>query len=238
MKQDVSKYVGQQIRKYRLAHKMTQKELGLRIGVKHNTISSYEKGTNEPEQNILFAIAKALNISINDLFPPIKGNISIDDKKAYFVAESKDKYKVPDFSTYPFLPVSISAGIPIEIDALSEDDLETISIPDDVMGKWAGRDDIFIMRVNGESMNKIIPHNSLIAVKKIELDNLKNGDIVVYSDNVSYAVKHFYIDKANERLIFRPNSTDTNFTDYIVSYSEAENVKIHGKVVVYVVEMD
>lgn len=32
MKQDVSKYVGQQIKNFRKLKKMTQKELGLRIG--------------------------------------------------------------------------------------------------------------------------------------------------------------------------------------------------------------
>lgn len=69
MKQDIPKYVGKMIRKYRKANNMTQKELGLKIGVKHNTISSYENGTNEVEQNMLFRLANALNISINDLFP-------------------------------------------------------------------------------------------------------------------------------------------------------------------------
>src|SRR5690606_3374822 len=108
MKQDISKYVGQQIRKYRLANKMTQKELGLKIGVKHNTISAYENGTNEPEQNVLFAIAKALNVSINDLFPPIDGFTESDDeeREAYLSATH----------IYPYLPVSISAGLPIDID--------------------------------------------------------------------------------------------------------------------------
>lgn len=237
MKRDVSKYVGKKIREYRLAKKMTQKELGMKIGVKHNTISSYENGTNEPEQNILFALANALDISINDLFPPIKESYEIKEKTNNMVAEESIQY-LPKYTTYPYLPISISAGMPIEVDPIEANDIESISIPDSVMGKWAGRNDIFIMRVNGESMNKIIPHNSLIAVKKVELSQLRDGDIVVYSDNVSYAVKHFYNDKVNERLIFRPASTDTTFTEYIVPYSKAENIRIHGKVVIYVVEID
>lgn len=66
---DVNVYVGQQIRKFRLQKGMTQKELGLKVGVKHNTISSYEKGINEPEQSIIFSIANALDVNIDDLFP-------------------------------------------------------------------------------------------------------------------------------------------------------------------------
>lgn len=68
-KEELFKYIGRQIKKHRLFNNLTQKELGLKVGVKHNTISSYESGVNRPEGNILFAIAKALEISIDDLFP-------------------------------------------------------------------------------------------------------------------------------------------------------------------------
>lgn len=65
----IRNYVANKIREYRRLRGLTQKELGEKIGVKHNTVSSYENGTNEPEQDILFKIASALNISINNLFP-------------------------------------------------------------------------------------------------------------------------------------------------------------------------
>lgn len=68
-KQDIAKYVGKQIKKFRLMRGMTQKELGIKIGVKHNTISSYESGTNMPDQNVLFAIAEVLDVNINSFFP-------------------------------------------------------------------------------------------------------------------------------------------------------------------------
>lgn len=58
-------------------------------------------------------------------------------------------------------------------------DLETIRIPDSLMGKWAGREDIFMTRVNGDSMNKVIPHSSLIAVKEVTLEELYDNDMVV-----------------------------------------------------------
>ena len=67
---NVSSHVAQRIKYYRKLKGITQKELGEKIGVKHNTVSSYENGVNEPEQDLLFKIADALDISINDLFPP------------------------------------------------------------------------------------------------------------------------------------------------------------------------
>ena len=66
---DVRSYTANKIKEYRKLKRMTQKELGAKIGVKHNTVSGYENGTNEPEQDLLFRIANALEISINDLFP-------------------------------------------------------------------------------------------------------------------------------------------------------------------------
>lgn len=69
---DLAKYVGSKIREYRIKNKMTQKELGEKIGVKNNTISAYERGAISPEQDMLFAISNELGISINQLFPPKK----------------------------------------------------------------------------------------------------------------------------------------------------------------------
>lgn len=87
---NISKYVGRRIRYYRELANMTQRDLGLKVGVKHNTISLYEKGTNRPSQNILFAIAKVLNVNINDLFPSTKNSLTIkEDSVAYLVDVEK-----------------------------------------------------------------------------------------------------------------------------------------------------
>ena len=87
----------------------------------------------------------------------------------------------------------------------------------------------------GESMNKIIPNNSVIGI--IEYDSvydLKNGDIVVHSTQDSEcAVKYFYRD--GNKLIFRPYSTNPNYYDTIFDIND--NVKIIGKVVQYSVTL-
>ncbi|MBB6452020.1 transcriptional regulator with XRE-family HTH domain [Salirhabdus euzebyi] len=68
-KKELYQFVGNRIREERKKRKLTQKQLGEKIGVKHNTISSWESGVNAPEQNAIFQIAEALNIKVDDLFP-------------------------------------------------------------------------------------------------------------------------------------------------------------------------
>lgn len=76
---DLKIFVGSRIREERKKKNMSQKVLGEKIGVKHNTISSYEKGTNAPEQDALFGIARALDIKVDDLFPSTTEDESTND---------------------------------------------------------------------------------------------------------------------------------------------------------------
>jgi len=92
------------------------------------------------------------------------------------------------------------------------------------------------MRVNGDSMNKTMPDQSLIAVKPATIDQLSNDDIVVYSHNHEYSVKYYY--KDGNEIIFRPHSTDRVHRDTVFNLDDANELNIHGKVVMYIVDKD
>ncbi|WP_077317622.1 LexA family protein [Virgibacillus proomii] len=200
------------------ARKVDQKDLANYLNTSETSVSNWVKGYKYPRIGNIQKIADYFGVKKSDLI--------------------EEKGKNPVFTTtkYPFLPVSVAAGLPEVVDPVTEDNIETISIPDAIMGKWAGSDDIYIMRVNGESMNKIIPNHSLIAVKKIDISNLQNGDIVVYSNHYEYSVKRFY--KFDDRLVFKPHSTDVSYSDNNVPFDSYHNIKIHGKVVLYIVNLD
>lgn len=68
-------YIGEKIKEYRKLKGLTQKELAKKIGMGDTTIANYEKGFRTPKKNTLFKLAKAFDISIDDLFPPIQTNI-------------------------------------------------------------------------------------------------------------------------------------------------------------------
>lgn len=224
MKHDVTSYVGERIKYFRKLNKMTQKMLGEKLGVKHNTISSYENGTNELNLDLLFDIANIFDISVNELFP---------DPKVEYIPTSQANY-----SEYKYIPVSVAAGVLEDVEGLSKDEVQSINLPDDIMGDYAGRSDVWLMKVNGESMNKLIPHGSTIAVKNVRFEDLKDEDIVVFSYDNGYSVKRFRNDKQNERFIFRPESTETCFTDLVINYELSKKLKIYGKVVLSVVRLD
>ena len=62
---DIKTIVAKNILFYRKQNKMSQKTLAEKIGVKHNTISSWESCTNSVDIDSLFKICDALNVSVN-----------------------------------------------------------------------------------------------------------------------------------------------------------------------------
>lgn len=220
---DLKKYIGEQIKKMRSSKGMNQDELAKRLNTTKQSVSRYENGERQANQDVLFELSSIFNVSIDDFFPTTD-----------VVAEERAGYTVNKTSKYYYLPTAISAGLPLNVDAITNNEVEKISIADEVMGKWAGHSDIFITKIYGDSMNNIIPDGSLIAIKPMPLERLKNGDIVVYSVGYDYSVKHYY--KYGETLVFKPNSINHEYKEQI--YNINDNIRIHGKVVTYIVNVD
>jgi repressor LexA len=181
-KNNVAKYVGSQIRKFRKARGMTQRELGFRIGVKHNTISGYESGTNEPEQNILFAIADVLGISINDLFPSPTNVEPVE----------------PKFARIPVLG-TIACGEPI----LAEENIsEYIYMPIDRLPNG----NLFYLRAKGTSMEPTIPDGSLVLIR--EQPEVEPGAIAAVLVNGATEATLKRIKRQGNMIILMPDNPE------------------------------
>lgn len=212
--------IGDRIRKRRKELKLSVDYIAEKLGKNRATIYRYEGDEIEDMSiNVIEDIAKILKID-----------------PGYLMGWKKSQEDISTTGFYNYYDVSVSAGVPIVAEAVAEYEVKKIEIPHSVMGKWAGNTDIFIMRINGESMNRTMPHGSLIAVKPIELHKLKDGDIVVFSDNHEYSVKRFY--QYDDMIVFRPDSDDVRFAETRISKKEADGLQIHGKVVLYIVELD
>lgn len=201
---------------------LKQADIVDRTGISKGALSSYLSGKYKPKQDNTYRLAKALNVDEGWLMGydvPMRPNST----KSNYAIEAKTPQ-------YPFIPDAVAAGIPCTIEGRK--DLPTIGISDAIMGKFAGNRHIIIMRVNGESMNKVIPNGSFVAVKTdVSVENLRDGDLVVFGKTHEYSLKHFY--DAGEEVIFKPNSTDPRFRDHV--YRKDATVTIVGKVVMYMV---
>lgn len=237
---------------------MSQEDLANKLGYKsRSSINKIEKGENDIPQSKIAAFAKALDttpgylMGWDDRKPTLDGLLNIAIRKKIkkehpniitllddidpeklqnyvgSVTGGIQGYTPPDTPRqYPFIPDAVAAGIPCTIEG--RNDLPTIGISDALMGKYAGNKHIVIMKVNGDSMNRVIPNGSFVAVKTdVDVTQLKDGDMVVFGKEHEYSLKHYY--DAGEKVIFKPNSTNQTFTDHV--YSKGENVCIIGKVV-------
>src|SRR5690625_741576 len=178
-----------------------------------STISHSEIVVNAPYGKVLVKLTNIFNVSSDYL-------LGLDIK-----SDNETKYT--------YFPTEISAGLPLEVDGIIESSKITVS--DELLGKWSNNRNIFFAHINGDSMNRLMEDGSLIAIKPVSnTDELKNGDIVVYSVGGEYSVKHYY--KYGDTLVFKPNST-IEHEEHTYNAKE-DNVQIHGVVVTYVINRD
>ena len=205
---DVRSYTANKIKEYRKLKRMTQKELGEKIGVKHNTVSGYENGTNEPEQDILFKIAAALDVSINDLFPETRSDTTN-------IRRRKKGVRIPVLGY-------VIAGIPIEA-------IEDIIDYEEIDEKLARTGDFFALQVRGESMEPILYEDDVVIVRK--QPTADTGDIAIVLINGDEAtIKKIKRERDGVMLIGYNTSV---YEPHFYSNEEIENlpVQILGKVI-------
>lgn len=214
--------IGGRLKRIRLKRNMKLAEVAELINKTEATIQRYESG------NI-----KTLKLDV------IEDLARIYDVPPAYLMGWQTETPLSFNSSYNYYNVSVSAGLPTSVDGITNDNVEKITLPDIAMGKWAGCEDIFLVKANGESMNKLFPNHSLLAVKPIEIHRLKSNDIVVFSNGGNeYSVKRFIKDPLSNKIIFRPESTDVSYTDYVVDEDYLDSIRIHGKVVLYIANLD
>lgn len=67
-----------QLRQARKRKKMTQKELAEAVGIRHNTVSNWEAGRNQPDSDTVRALCAALEVDSNYFFEtdPVESQLS------------------------------------------------------------------------------------------------------------------------------------------------------------------
>lgn len=65
---NIKENVAKNLKHYRELKKLTQRELAEKIGVKHNTISSWENGTNSIDVSVLMQICDLLGVTLDEIY--------------------------------------------------------------------------------------------------------------------------------------------------------------------------
>lgn len=149
-KEELGKYVGNQIKRYRKINKLTQDELAEKLGATKATISNWETGYRNPQQDSLFALADIFNISINDLFPAPTNLMPVGNI-----------VKIPVLGY-------IACGEPILAD---ENISEYREVSDNVLPKG----ELFFLEAKGDSMEPKIPDGSYVMLR--HQPDVENGEI-------------------------------------------------------------
>lgn len=225
---ELNKYIGTKIKYFREDRSLTQDDLAEKLNTTRQSVSRYENGERKANQDLLFRLASIFNVKVDEFFPPRQTARTFGNGKTGVMINAM----------YNMYNGSVAAGLPDTIDAVFEDELDKIAVPDYLMNGYAGNKDILFMRVNGDSMNNVIPHGSLVGIKNWDINNLKNNDIVVFSDNGEFSMKRYIKDDKNNRIIFRPDSSDENFSDLTFNIDDAVDLKILGKIIVSIINYD
>lgn len=191
------------------------KEFSRQINIPYTTIRSIlERGVANAQLDNVITICKGLRISPEDLI--IDSDSTIKKNLA--------------FNEYWYYSDCLSQGLP----SLNEKEkFEKISLPDVFVGKYAGCKELIITRIQGDSMNQIIPNGSMVGVKPIEQKDIEDESIIVFSHKEKHSIKKLY--RRENEIIFKPASTDPTFTDYVVDENDPDLI-IHGEVVFYTVQ--
>lgn len=182
-------------------------------GIAKSSITEYLNGKYEAKQKAIYKMAMALNVSEAWLI-------------GYDVPIDRDTLNINQdisFNTYPIpLYGEISAGVP----SWAEEDLEGyFPIAPELMG-IINPQEYFFLRVNGESMNKIMRNGSLALIHK--QDYVENGEIAVVLVNGDNAtIKKFT--KQDNIIVLEPESNDPEFKTQV--YDKKTPIRILGKYV-------
>ncbi|CAK1226430.1 XRE family transcriptional regulator [Fructobacillus evanidus] len=213
---------GKTIKDIRLDKRFSVRQAALQANMSPSYLSQLENGHKSiPKVETLYRLAKGLRIT-NDEILKIAG--IVDDVSKVNISKSTNAVEIPIYGR-------ISAGYP---EGAKEDIEGNIKIDDDIVDRY-GSKNLLALRVDGESMNKVIPNGAVSILANVDTSSITNGDICgVIINGDSATLKHVYI--YPDRIRFEPDSWLTEqFKPFEYKKVDIDNgeppVQIIGKLV-------
>lgn len=205
---DINKFIGEKIRNFRTKKGVNQEELAEYLGVTTQAVSRYELGDRKTDNDILFKLADYFNVSINDFFPPLNINNTVN---ANYLA---DNIKIPVYG-------AIKAGTPIEAQT---DIVDYVDIPKE----WTrGDKKYFGLRISGDSMAPKYLDNDLVIFESTQDYEIANGkDCAVMVDSSDVTFKNVSLNHAGITLIPLNLNNQDNYQPTFYDSEQIEKLPI------------
>jgi len=206
--------IKENIKKLRDKFGLTQQDLAEIAGVTNKAVSAWESGLSEPRMGAIERISQKFGIKKSNLIEENgMDNLHLDIPK--------EATKTVGRSTEVPLYGSIAAGVPLEMLAIEE----YVEIPKNLADRYPGA---FLLRVNGDSMNKIVPNGVYALIDPTE--EIKSGDIAAVAVNgYDATLKRFF--KLQNAVALEPDSYDPKYEAKLYNHEEASTLKVIGKMV-------
>lgn len=192
---------------------LTQAQLAEMLGVTQQTIYYYESGERDIKASVLQELSRALDCTISDI-------LGLSDEFA-----REEFIKIP-------LCGDIAAGVPIE----AYEWISDVSIPMQIKQRHPKA---FCMRVQGKSMNRVLPNGCYAVIDPSRTEVLHNGTaFAVCVNGFTATIKR--INKLANGFELVPDSTDPTFRPRVYDYNDedTEEITIIGEVVWYTLPYD
>lgn len=203
--------IGNNIKKVRTDNNLTQEEFAKRLGVTFSAISQWETNRAAPRMGMVQ--------KISDLFGVSKADLIADDTTP--LPPLHKLTPVPSTATLPLRTIGkVHAGVMDDTDTADD---TYIQVPANVLSMYP---DAFVLLVEGECMNHVIPAGAHIVVAPHK--EPANGAIVVVRDEVYDAIMRKYY-RGSSSLMLSPDSFSDAYEDMIITADE--DISLIGVVV-------
>ena len=244
-KEEIAIIIGENIKQYRLQNGWTQQELGAKIGISKNAIGNYEKGFRSPKKDTMFDLANVFNVSIDDLFPPIKKGSSSNTSSIQTIYDQLEPPRQGKVLTFAERQLKEQSEEETKINEISEniirlDDYRqtTYRRVTGVVSAGSGsmQDDDLDMEVSFYDDETPDDYDAIAYVVGNSMEpKIKNGDYLFIKNTpqVDYnTIGIFQVDGANYVKKLRQGYLESLNPDYEdIHLDESNDIRIIGEVV-------
>lgn len=196
---------------------LSNAKLAKELNITNSALTRYFNGERKIPYDLLQKLADILKVPVEYL---ILKNVS----KTSDSYTELNYFDIEDNSNYSYKKANI---------LYDEKASKKILIPNVTLGDYAGVKDICIFKMNTSSLDHIMPNTVTVAVKQVNMEDLKDGDIVVFQNCHGIDIRLFFNDKRAKIISFVPRTTDKTKERYNYLYKDSWHFNIIGKVILH-----